>query len=54
MAKKVNFDNYLKAQVDVMRSFVNTNTFCPFVYNGFFTTNEIDTSKMTIKEQWGF
>jgi hypothetical protein len=54
MAKKVNFDNYLKSHVELMKSFVSTSSPCNFIYKCFFTDGEINTTGMSIKEQWAF
>lgn len=54
MARKVSFDNYLKAHVDLMKSYVQTFTPCKFIYKSFFTEGTIDTSGMSVKEQWAF
>ena len=37
MARKVQFDNYLKSHVELMRSYVSTYTPCNFHYASFFT-----------------
>lgn len=52
MMRKVAFDNYLKAHVDLMRSFVTTYTPCNFAYASFFTSGEITTAGLSPKDQW--
>jgi hypothetical protein len=52
MTRKVMFDNYLGAHVDLLRSYVATYTPCPFVYAGYFTSAEINTTGMTPRDQW--
>lgn len=53
MSHKVKFDEYLKSQVELMKIYVSSTTNCQFRYNGFLGMNGIDTTLMTIKEQWG-
>ena len=52
MTRKVQFDNYLKSHVDLMRSYVGTYTPCNFLYACFFTNGDIDTTGMQMKDQW--
>lgn len=54
MSRKVAFDNYLSSHVDLMRAYVSTYTPCNFLYGSFFGGSDIDTSKMSQKEQWAF
>lgn len=55
MARKIAIDNYLSAQVDLMKSYVSTLTACDFIYNCFFSSEKIiDTTGLNIKEQWAF
>lgn len=54
MMHKVSFDNYLQSHVDLMRSYVSTLTACNFAYGPFFTSNSINTTGLSIKEQWAF
>ena len=37
MGKKIMFDSYLKAQVNLMKYYVSINTPCPFFYDSFFS-----------------
>ena len=52
MTRKVGFDNYLKSHVDLMRSYVSTYTPCNFYYACFFTSGDIDTTGLQMKDQW--
>lgn len=52
MMRKVAIDNYLKAHVDLMRSYVTTYTPCNFAYGSFFTPGEIVTAGLSPKDQW--
>lgn len=52
MGRKVSFDNYLKAHVELMRSYVCTYTPCSFSYAGFFTSGEINSTGLQPREQW--
>lgn len=52
MAKKVQFDNYLKSHVDLMRSYVTTFTPCNFQYGCYFTTGELNATGLSQKDQW--
>jgi hypothetical protein len=52
MTRKVAFDNYLAAQVDLMRAYVSTYTPCPFSYASFFGGPEVDCADLGQKEQW--
>ena len=52
MTRKVGFDNYLSAHVDLMRAYVSTYTPCNFIYGAFFGGPDIDTTAMTQKDQW--
>ena len=52
MTRKVQFDNYLKSHVDLMRSYVTTYTPCNFQYASFFTGGQIDTNGLQMKDQW--
>ncbi len=54
MSFKIRFDEYLKSQVDLMKTYVGTGTNCHFAYNGFLGSKSILTATMGIKEQWGF
>jgi hypothetical protein len=49
MSFKIRFDEYLKAQVDLMKTYVSTNTNCQFAYNAFFGSKSILTATMGIK-----
>ncbi len=53
MQHKIKFDEYLKSQVDLMKAYVGSNTVCQFKYNGFLGSKNVNTTLMTIKEQWG-
>lgn len=52
MTKKVDFDNYMKMQVDLMRSSVYSSTPCNFLYDGYLGSEQIDTKGFNIKQQW--
>lgn len=53
MTKKVEFDNYLKNQVEIMRAHVQNMIACPFAYVGYMNPSKIiSTAGMGIKEQW--
>ena len=39
MTKKIDFDNYLKSQVDLMRACVSSSYPCPFSYNSYMGSN---------------
>lgn len=53
MTKKVDFDSYLKSQVDLMRACVSTSYPCQFSYNGYMDSSQIiNTGGLTTKEQW--
>lgn len=53
MARKVEFDNYLKKQVDAMRACVYGGVPCPFEYNGYMNSDQpISMAGRTAKEQW--
>lgn len=49
MTKKVDFDNYMKMQVDLMRSSVYSSTPCNFLYDGYLGSEPIDTKGFNIK-----
>jgi hypothetical protein len=49
MSYKIRFDEYLKAQVDLMKTYVGASTNCQFSYNGFFGAKSINTATMGIK-----
>jgi hypothetical protein len=52
MMRKVAFDSYLKAHVDLMRSYVTTYTPCNFAYASFFTAGDITTLGLQPRDQW--
>lgn len=52
MTRKVSFDNYLKAHVELMRSYVTTFTPCNFAYGCYFTPGDITTTGLTPRDQW--
>lgn len=50
MSKKVEFDNYLKSQVEIMRSCVQGSIACPFAYTGYMNPEQlISTAGMGIR-----
>lgn len=53
MTHKVTFDNYLASHVELMKAYVSTFTPCNFVYSSFFGGADIDTTGMSIRDQWG-
>jgi len=52
MTKKVAFDNYLSAHVDLMKAYVSTFTPCNFSYGSFFGGPEINTATLSHRDQW--
>lgn len=53
MLKKVQFDNYLKAQVDLMRGCVLASVPCPFLYTSYLDGEKnVSASGLTTKQQW--
>ena len=53
MGLKVEFDNYLQSQVDVMRACVFAGVPCPFTYNGYMNSDAtITVSGLGVKQQW--
>lgn len=53
ISRKIEFDNYLKNQVDAMRACVQGSVPCPFTYSGYMNSDElVTTAGMGVKEQW--
>ena len=53
MTKKVQFDNYMKAQVDLMRGCVMASVPCPFVYASYLDGEKtVSAAGISTKEQW--
>jgi hypothetical protein len=53
MSQKINFDRYLKAQVEIMRACVGKVQPCPFSYVSFMDEGRVvGCSGLSIKEQW--
>lgn len=53
MTRKVEFDNYLKSQVDLMKAYVYGSFPCQFQYAGYMDPEStISTVGLSTKEQW--
>jgi len=52
MGRKVAFDNYLSAHVNLMKAYVTTFTPCNFSYASFFGGQDIDTTGLSQRDQW--
>ncbi len=53
MTRKIEFDKYLKAQVDIMKACVLSSHPCPFTYTSYMDADKtVSTSGLTTKEQW--
>lgn len=53
MTKKIEFDNYLKSQVDLMRGCVTASFPCAFVYSSYLDPEKtVSTAGLSTKEQW--
>lgn len=53
MTKKVEFDNYMKSQVDLMRGCVSASFPCPFTYASYMDSDKVvSTAGLSTKEQW--
>lgn len=53
MTRKIQFDNYLKSQVGLMRGCVSVSFPCVFQYTGYMDSdNVVSTAGLNTKEQW--